>query len=162
MFVCNGNHSIQYVLTLITIPGNLIIPGDLSQLNNHQPTMSKVVAAKSSKPLVMGGKLKLKGSSSSSMRHKASSSSSSSTTSKEQSRSTTVSNVNSSSDYIPVQDYLTEAQKKHNQKMLEKQEKDAKKLSSTSFRDRIDQFNSKLSRMTEHNDIPRISAAGNG
>jgi len=124
--------------------------------------MSKVVAAKSSKPLVMGGKLKLKGSSSSNMRHKTSSSSSSSTTSKEQSRSTTVSNVNSSSDYIPVQDYLTEAQKKHNQKMLEKQEKDAKKLSSTSFRDRIDQFNSKLSRMTEHNDIPRISAAGNG
>ena len=97
-------------------------------------------------------------SSSSSMRH----TSSSSSASKEQSRSTTVSNVNSSSDYIPVQDYLTEAQKKHNQKMLEKQEKDAKKLSSTSFRDRIDQFNSKLSRMTEHNDIPRISAAGNG
>lgn len=124
--------------------------------------MSKVVAVKSSKPLVMGGKLKLKGSStsssSSSMRH----TSSSSSASKEQSRSTTVSNVNSSSDYIPVQDYLTEAQKKHNQKMLEKQEKDAKKLSSTSFRDRIDQFNSKLSRMTEHNDIPRISAAGNG
>lgn len=122
--------------------------------------MSKVVAVKSSKPLVMGGKLKLKGSSTSnsSMRQ----SSSSSSASKDQSRSTTVSNVNSSSDYIPVQDYLTEAQKKHNQKMLEKQEKDAKKLSSTSFRDRIDQFNSKLSRMTEHNDIPRISAAGNG
>ena len=112
----------------------------------------------------MGGKLKLKGSSSSSSgRRLGSSSSSSNSSSKEQPPSqSTVSNVNSSSDYIPVQDYLTEAQKKHNQKMLEKQEKDAKKLSSTSFRDRIDEFNSKLSRMTEHNDIPRISAAGNG
>jgi hypothetical protein len=33
---------------------------------------------------------------------------------------------------------------------------------SVPFRDRIEGFNNRLSRLTEHNDIPRISAAGNG
>jgi protein FAM32A len=31
-----------------------------------------------------------------------------------------------------------------------------------SHRERVDDLNEKLSTMTEHNDIPRISAAGNG
>ena len=31
-----------------------------------------------------------------------------------------------------------------------------------SHRERVDELNNKLSEMTEHNDIPRISAAGNG
>lgn len=58
--------------------------------------------------------------------------------------------------------HLTESQKKFKQKSIEREKSDAKKLSTTSYRDRIDNFNQKLSKLTEHNDIPRVSAAGNG
>ena len=37
-----------------------------------------------------------------------------------------------------------------------------RKLLSKSHRERIDDFNMYLSNLTEHNDIPRVSAAGNG
>ena len=59
-------------------------------------------------------------------------------------------------------DYLTEAQRKHQRRMIEHEAKEAKKLVKTSYRERVEQFNAKLSTLTEHNDIPRISAAGNG
>eukprot|EP00428_Durinskia_dybowskii_P060716 CAMPEP_0170382832 /NCGR_PEP_ID=MMETSP0117_2-20130122/15156_1 /TAXON_ID=400756 /ORGANISM="Durinskia baltica, Strain CSIRO CS-38" /LENGTH=89 /DNA_ID=CAMNT_0010638503 /DNA_START=227 /DNA_END=496 /DNA_ORIENTATION=- len=59
-------------------------------------------------------------------------------------------------------EYLTASQRRHMERKIEKEKEDAKKLSKTSFRDRVDQFNNKLAKMTEHNDIPRISAAGNG
>ena len=35
-------------------------------------------------------------------------------------------------------------------------------LSSMSHRERVEQFNEKLGQLTELNDIPRVSAAGNG
>jgi protein FAM32A len=59
-------------------------------------------------------------------------------------------------------DYLTDAQRKHQRRMIEHEAKEAKKLVKTSYRERVEQFNAKLSTLTEHNDIPRISAAGNG
>lgn len=44
-----------------------------------------------------------------------------------------------------------------------KQEKQLmKKVLSKTHRERIDEFNQYLSVLTEHNDIPRVSAAGNG
>lgn len=56
---------------------------------------------------------------------------------------------------------LTAAQKRHKQKLLEL-EKRNKSGNLVSFRDKIENFNTKLSKLTEHNDIPRVSAAGNG
>ena len=60
-------------------------------------------------------------------------------------------------------EFLTAAQ--HSQKRKERTEieaKIAKEHASMSYRERINQFNQKLAAATEHNDIPRISAAGNG
>jgi len=63
---------------------------------------------------------------------------------------------------------LTETQKKHKQKQIERERillekaKKGKNSEIKSFREKIEEFNSKLSSLTEHNDIPRISAAGNG
>ena len=56
---------------------------------------------------------------------------------------------------------LTAAQKRHKQKLLELEKKN-KAAYLLSFRDKIENFNTKLSKLTEHNDIPRVSAAGNG
>lgn len=57
---------------------------------------------------------------------------------------------------------LTESQLKHKRARAELELRQAKKLVSSSYRERVEDFNARLSRMTEHNDIPRISAAGNG
>jgi protein FAM32A len=57
---------------------------------------------------------------------------------------------------------LTEAQRKHREKSAALETLQMKRLVGTSYRDRVESFNGKLARMTEHNDIPRISAAGNG
>ena len=46
--------------------------------------------------------------------------------------------------------------------MKEREEEDARKAVKDTHRSKVEEFNYKLSRMTEHNDIPRISAAGNG
>lgn len=56
---------------------------------------------------------------------------------------------------------LTEAQRKHLEKKL-KLDLDAAKKDKKTYRDRIDDFNQLLASTTEHNDIPRTSAAGNG
>ena len=62
-----------------------------------------------------------------------------------------------------VEVHLTEAQKKHKEKIKTKvEEREVKAVSNKSYRERIEEFNYKLSITTEHNDIPRISAAGNG
>eukprot|EP01041_Mallomonas_annulata_P009575 gene9575-19898_t len=59
-------------------------------------------------------------------------------------------------------DHLTEAQKRYNRQKLELEGREMKKLVQTTYRERVEDFNVKLSKMSEHNDIPRISAAGNG
>ena len=58
--------------------------------------------------------------------------------------------------------HLTEAEKRHRQRKLDALEREAKKLIQLTYRDRVEKFNNKLASMSEHNDIPRISAAGNG
>lgn len=56
---------------------------------------------------------------------------------------------------------LTDAQLKHRRK-TEADSQQTKRVAGQSYRERVETFNLKLSRQTEHNDIPRISAAGNG
>jgi protein FAM32A len=133
----------------------------------------------SDKPVVIGGKLKLKGSgnnktkvvnsstetsTSSSLGKRsldASSSTTTNTTTTEASSTTSSSSSgNSKEDKEDV--HLTEAQKRFKAKRAEIESKRARELAKTSFRDRVEDFNMRLSKMTEHNDIPRVSAAGNG
>ncbi len=57
---------------------------------------------------------------------------------------------------------LTENQRKYLKRKEEIEARNIKNLTSKSYRDRVEDFNQKLSKMTEHNDIPRVSAAGNG
>ena len=55
-----------------------------------------------------------------------------------------------------------DAERRHKKRFLKKQKDEAEKTVSKSHRDRLDELNEKLASLTEHNDIPRISAAGNG
>ena len=53
-------------------------------------------------------------------------------------------------------DDLTEAEKKALEKKLARQRADLEKLAAKSHRERIEEFNEKLGKLTEHNDIPRV------
>lgn len=125
------------------------------------------MSAQSIKVPVVGGKLKLKGSKSFSGKPSSSSRESlfesdsivgkkrSVVDEKYDTRDTT-----ESKDIIV--DGLTDAQRRHLQKKKQIQSTTIKRLASVSYRERLDKFNLKLAQSTEHNDIPRISAAGNG
>lgn len=56
----------------------------------------------------------------------------------------------------------TPAQIRHKEKLKKREQELVEKAVKMSYRERIDQYNHKLSVMTEHNDLPRVSAAGNG
>ena len=60
------------------------------------------------------------------------------------------------------EDGLTEVERKALRRRLERERLDAEKMAQKSHRERIEEFNSKLASQTELNDIPRVSAAGNG
>jgi protein FAM32A len=60
------------------------------------------------------------------------------------------------------EDGLTEAERKARKRRLERERIDAEKAAQKSHRERIEEFNTKLASLTELNDIPRVSAAGNG
>lgn len=57
---------------------------------------------------------------------------------------------------------LTDAERAALKRKEKRDIEELKKVASKSHRERVEEFNSKLSSLTEHNDIPRISAAGNG
>ncbi len=59
-------------------------------------------------------------------------------------------------------EFLTSAQLAQKRKAQAKETDIAKAKAAVSYRDRINEFNNKLAAATEHNDIPRVSAAGNG
>ena len=59
-------------------------------------------------------------------------------------------------------DDLTEAERTALYFKKEKEKRDLLKVANMSHRERVEEFNSKLAELTEHNDIPRVSAAGNG
>ncbi|RYG97777.1 hypothetical protein EON65_52345 [archaeon] len=116
----------------------------------------------SSKGFVVGGKLKFKGGGDSKTVNKVAKSvevSSSGESSKARKRTIEES---ADTDSKPSDAHLTEAQRRFKRRQQEKEEKKIKVEASKSFRDRVEEFNYKLSKLTEHNDIPRVSAAGNG
>ena len=59
-------------------------------------------------------------------------------------------------------DGLTETERAHKRRLVARRKEAAASGAAKSHRERVDDLNEKLSTMTEHNDIPRISAAGNG
>jgi protein FAM32A len=75
---------------------------------------------------------------------------------------TATSNTGSIEDAIHQDDGLTEVERKALRRRLERERLDAEKIAQKSHRERIEEFNSKLASQTELNDIPRVSAAGNG
>jgi len=59
-------------------------------------------------------------------------------------------------------DELTAAEKKSLRFKSKQARREMKKVVQLSHRERVEQFNEKLGSLTELNDIPRVSAAGNG
>jgi protein FAM32A len=57
---------------------------------------------------------------------------------------------------------LTEAERKALKFKREFQRKESEKIALKSHRERVEELNEKLGSLTELNDIPRVSAAGNG
>jgi protein FAM32A len=125
-------------------------------------------------PIFIGGRLKLKGvkaigSGSSTKKDSKKTLSASTTTttttttsSKEEKKEKS-SWIGKAVDVENEESFLTDVQRRHREKTRQIQrERVAKKLTETSYRDRLDAFNHKLATETEHNDIPRVSAAGNG
>ena len=57
---------------------------------------------------------------------------------------------------------LTAAERRARKFIRERERKEMEQVVKYSHRQRVEQFNEKLGKLTEHNDIPRVSAAGNG
>ena len=123
----------------------------------------------SSKPVVIGGKLKFKSKGSKpkavAVQSTTSETSSSSSSSLNNNSSNNNNNVNSKRSRDEEEEdltHLTESEKRFRMSKIEKEKKDIKKLVKQTYRDRLNDFNEKLSKQSDHNDIPRVSAAGNG
>lgn len=120
------------------------------------------------KPLIIGGKLKLKGSGLSGGNGSAPRRAESQVTVSGKKRSAEEIETNpeapssSSSSITNSTVQMTEAQRRFKEKQRQLEERQLKKVASKPYRERVEEFNEKLSKLTEHNDIPRISAAGNG
>ena len=110
------------------------------------------------------GKLVLKGSKGSKKKKSSSSSSSSTSISSVKVSSEVQSVIEKREEKFDTEKILTDAEKRHKKRRLDLEHKTGSltKLATTTFRERIDSFNNGLSKLTEHNDIPRVSAAGNG
>lgn len=63
---------------------------------------------------------------------------------------------------IENNDDLTDAERRSLKYKKENQMRDLEKIAGKSHRERIEEFNTALGELSEHNDIPRVSAAGNG
>ena len=124
-------------------------------------------ASSSTMPTVIGGKLKLKGASDKKKKRKKrqreeeeelgnKSDGTKETLSSYKDNNTDEDEQNDSDSF------LTESQRKFEQKRRKAELANAKKIVKKSYRDRVEEFNHSLSVMSEHNDIPRVSAAGNG
>ncbi|GBG28874.1 Protein FAM32A [Hondaea fermentalgiana] len=57
---------------------------------------------------------------------------------------------------------LTPAQRRFELKQREREAERIKEMTRMTHRERVDAFNEKLSKLSEHHDIPKVSAAGNG
>jgi protein FAM32A len=61
-----------------------------------------------------------------------------------------------------VDDDMTEAERRALKRSIERQHEENKKIAQKSHRERVEELNEHLGSLTELNDIPRVSAAGNG
>ena len=57
---------------------------------------------------------------------------------------------------------MTEAERRALKRKQERQRQDNEKIAKKSHRERVEELNEHLGSLTELNDIPRVSAAGNG
>jgi protein FAM32A len=57
---------------------------------------------------------------------------------------------------------MTDAERNAYKRKKERESIELAKMAKKSHRERVEDFNEKLSQLTEHNDLPRVSAAGNG
>nr|CCA22448.1 conserved hypothetical protein [Albugo laibachii Nc14] len=57
---------------------------------------------------------------------------------------------------------MTQAQIKHEEIQRKRENDEINKIASKTYRQRVDELNQYLGSLTEHHDIPRVSAAGNG
>ncbi len=71
-------------------------------------------------------------------------------------------NDKAAADKAILDDGLTDTQRRHKQRLREKEKAEISKVVSKTHRERVEEYNIKLACMTEHNDLPRVSAAGNG
>ena len=116
-------------------------------------------------PTFIGGKLSLKGDKKKKAKKKKKSKAKYDTTGTGADRNHDQHNDEATLEFQPLADEdddLTEAERRAMRFKSEKEMRDLEKVAKLSHRERIDEFNSKLSELTEHNDIPRVSAAGNG
>ncbi|KAF0720461.1 Aste57867_287 [Aphanomyces stellatus] len=56
----------------------------------------------------------------------------------------------------------TPAQKKHQKFKAKREEEEIMKQASKTYRERVDEYSKYLGSLSEHHDVPRVSAAGNG
>ncbi|KAH7476810.1 hypothetical protein PRIC1_000816 [Phytophthora ramorum] len=59
-------------------------------------------------------------------------------------------------------DDLTPAQRRHAEHQKKREQEEIEKVASKTYRERIEELNQYLGSLTEHHDVPRVSAAGNG
>ncbi|CAI5738565.1 unnamed protein product [Hyaloperonospora brassicae] len=59
-------------------------------------------------------------------------------------------------------DDRTPAQRRHAEHQKKREQEEIAKLASKTYRERIEELNQHLGSLTEHHDVPRVSAAGNG
>ncbi|KAF1318226.1 Conserved alpha-helical protein, partial [Globisporangium splendens] len=57
---------------------------------------------------------------------------------------------------------MTPAQRRHEEHRRKREEAEIEKMAGKTYRERVEELNQYLSSLTEHHDVPRVSAAGNG
>lgn len=107
-------------------------------------------------PTFMGGSLKLKGAKKKKKKTKHSKAEETGTKNMATSSNSEVASPEDSDDD------LTMAEKQSLKRKKERETIELEKIAKQSHRERIEEFNEKLGSLTELNDIPRVSAAGNG
>lgn len=68
----------------------------------------------------------------------------------------TTDNITAQAPSILYEDDMTEAERKASKRKLEREKVDISKIVSKTHRERVEEFNEKLSSLTELNDIPRV------
>mmetsp|Transcript_12810 Transcript_12810/g.14459 ORF Transcript_12810/g.14459 Transcript_12810/m.14459 type:complete len:117 (-) Transcript_12810:190-540(-) len=114
-------------------------------------------------PTFSGGKLNLKGSKKSKKKNKKSKHKiESENGSKLKSRNDESNNEIHDDNEVDYDEDLTPAERRSLKIKKEREHQELEKIAGKSHRERVEEFNDKLGSLTEHNDIPRVSAAGNG